>query len=59
MKEKLLTVIDYLDGKIDIYDGNHQDVIQAWNAAWDEMRYMEVDSASISGIRQYIRYQLS
>lgn len=58
MKQKLLTVIDYLEGKIDIYDGMHGDVIQAWDAAWDEMRYMGCKPDSVSGIKQYIKEQL-
>lgn len=47
-------VIDYLNGKYDLYDGNHQKAIDTWNAAWDEMTWQGFKPDSINGIRQYI-----
>ena len=52
--QNLRKVIDYLNGKIDIYDGNHQETIKAWNSAWDEMTFQGFQPDSANGIRQYI-----
>ena len=54
MKIKLNVVIEYLNGKTDIYNGNYQDVITVWNNVWDEMLYMGYNPESISDIKRYM-----
>lgn len=58
-KELLMQVIDYLNGKIDIYDGKHQSVLIAWDDAWSEMKYLGYNPESASSIQSYIRKELS
>ena len=52
--ERLEQVIDYLNGKVDIYDGQHNDTVKAWNSAWDEMVWQGFKPDSVVGIKQYI-----
>lgn len=47
-------VIDYLEGKIDIYDGNYEKVPNTWNSAWDEMRYQNYQPDNPTHIRKYL-----
>jgi len=54
-KENLLKVIDYLEGKIDIYNGQYANVINTWNDAWDEMRWQGYDPQTINGIQKYMK----
>lgn len=58
-KELLMQVIDYLNGKIDIYDGKHQGALIAWDDAWSEMKYLGYNPESASDIKAYIRNELS
>lgn len=58
MKEKLKMVIAYLDGKLDIYDGEHDNVVKAWNNAYDEMRFMGYNPNNSNDIKKYIREEL-
>jgi hypothetical protein len=48
-------VIDYLEGRIDIYDGEHEETIKAWNDAWDEMIWQGFEPDTAAGIKKYIR----
>jgi len=57
-KSNLKKVIEYLRGKIDIYDGKHEKVLNTWNQAWDEMNYMGYNPQTIEGIQRYITEQL-
>jgi hypothetical protein len=54
MRNRLQTVIEYLEGKVDIYDGKHGDVISAWDYIWDEMKWAGYDPESASDIKRYI-----
>ncbi len=58
LKAKMLVVIDYLNGKTDIYDGKHGDIVNAWNDAWDEMKWMGYNPETAGGIKKYINEQL-
>jgi len=51
---RLRQVIEYMSGNVDIYDGNHAEIVAAWDRAWDEMTFQGFDPGSASGIRQYI-----
>ncbi len=57
-KKNLRKVIDYLDGKQDIYDGKHDDVIATWNDAWDEMLWTGYDPQNAKSIKRYIQNEL-
>ena len=57
-KKLLMLVIEYLEGKIDIYDGNYSHVIDTWNNAWDEMKFMGYNPQDSESIKKYIREQL-
>lgn len=52
--DRLREVIDYLEGKIDIYDGNHEETIAAWNTAWSEMIWQGFEPDTVAGIKKYI-----
>lgn len=54
-KKNLMTVIEYLKGKINIYDGKHENVIRTWNQAWDEMSWMGYDPQTVEGIQKYLK----
>lgn len=58
-KENLKKVIAYLRGDLDIYDGNHSDVVLTWDDAWDEMRFLGYNPETVDGIRAYILNELS
>ena len=53
--DRLREVIDYLEGRIDIYDGLHDDTIKAWDKAWDEMLWQGIIPDTAAGIKKYIR----
>ena len=57
-REALIEVIMYLEGKLEIYDGNHNDTIDIWNEAWDEMVCTGYEPDTASGIRKYMDEQL-
>ena len=52
--DRLREVVDYLEGKIDIYDGEHEETIKAWDSAWDEMIWQGIKPDSAAGIKKYI-----
>ncbi len=52
--DRLREVIDYLEGRVNIYDGEHNETIDAWNSAWDEMVWMGIKPDTTSGIKKYI-----
>ena len=58
MKKHLQKVIDYLNGKIDLYNGQYQKTIEVWNEAWDEMKWMGYNPETVTGIEKYITEQL-
>lgn len=58
MKQHLQNVIDYLNGNIDLYNGQYNKSIQVWNQVWDEIRYMGYDPQTVKGIKKYISEQL-
>ena len=53
--DRLREVIDYLEGKIDIYDGKHEETIRAWNSAWDEMIWQGFEPDTAAGIKEYVK----
>ena len=57
-KKNLRIVIEHLQGKVDIYDNKHNDVIKTWDNAWDEMKWMGYNPESVDGIKKYIKEQL-
>lgn len=57
-KRNLKIVIDYLEGKVDIYNGEYQDVINTWNSAWDEMRFQGYNPQDPKAIKRYIDLEL-
>ena len=57
-KKNLMVVIRHLQGKINIYDGEHGNVIKTWDNAWDEMKWMGYNPESVDGIKKYIKEQL-
>ena len=58
MKKHLLNVIDYLNGKIDLYNGQYNQSIQVWESVWDEIQYMGYKPDTVKGIQKYISEQL-
>jgi hypothetical protein len=58
MKRHLQNVIDYLNGKIDLYNGKYEKSIQVWNEIWDECRFMGYNPETATGIEKYIKEQL-
>lgn len=58
MKKHLQNVIDYLNGKIDLYNGQYEKSIATWNEVWDEMRFLGYNPSTIQGIQKYIKEQL-
>jgi hypothetical protein len=52
--DRLQEVIDYLEGRIDIYDGQHAATIETWNSAWDEMVWQGFEPDTVAGIKKYI-----
>lgn len=59
MIKRLQIVIDYLEGRTEIYDGKHTDVLATWNDAWDEMKYLGYNPETAEGIRRYIKKELA
>ena len=57
-KNNLMLVIKYLKGEIDIYNGEYDNVINTWNNAWDEMKWMGYNPQTVEGIKRYITEQL-
>lgn len=55
----LLLVVDYLNGKTDIYAPGYGRVVNVWNDAWDEMRYMGYNPESATSIKRYIAEQIA
>lgn len=51
----LREVVDYLEGRIDIYDGKHEKTINAWENAWDEMLWQGIEPDTAAGVKKYIR----
>lgn len=58
MKQHLQNVIDYLNGNIDLYNGQYNRSIQVWDQVWDEMKWMGYDPQTVKGINKYISEQL-
>lgn len=51
-------VIDYLNGKTDIYNGDYEDTVVAWDNVWLEMQFKGYNPEKPEGIRAYIAEQL-
>lgn len=57
-KQGLELVIAYLEGKVDIYDGNHPGAIRIWDEAWDEMKFLGYNPETVDGIKAYMKNEL-
>lgn len=57
-KSNLKKVIEYLKGNLDIYDGNHEEVVNTWNQAWDEMKWLGYNPENANSIANYIALEL-
>jgi len=42
-KRNLRLIIKYLQGEIDIYNGEYDDAVNTWNQAWDEMKFKRIN----------------
>lgn len=58
MKKHLQNIVDYLNGKIDLYNGNYEKSIMLWNQVWDELKFMGYNPETTQGINKYIKEQL-
>jgi len=50
--DRLREVIDYLEGRIDIYDGKYEEAIKAWDNAWSEMLWQGFEPDTVAGIKK-------
>lgn len=57
-KKNLMLVIDYLEGKIDIYNKDYNHVVEFWEQVWDELAFMGYNPQNPNSIRKYIKEQL-
>ena len=57
-KNHLKMVIKYLEGEVDIYNGKYNDVINTWNLAWDEMKFLGYNPENPNSIKNYIKREL-
>lgn len=57
-KKNLMLVIDYLEGKIDIYNKDYNHVVETWQQAWDEMKWLGYNPENANSIKKYIKEQL-
>lgn len=53
--DRLREVIDYLEGRVDIYDGQHAKTVSAWDSAWNEMVWAGIKPDTAAGVKKYIR----
>ena len=54
MRYHIINIICYLEGKLDIYNGEHESTIQVWDDIWDEMRYMGLNPECVKDLKQYM-----
>ena len=54
MRYHIINIICYLEGKLDIYNGEYERTIQVWHSIWDEMRYMGLNPESVKDLKQYM-----
>lgn len=56
LREAMIYVILYLEGKIDIYNPVHDLswVVHWWDFVWDEGRYLGCDMETVSGVNKYM-----
>ena len=57
-KKNLMLLIDYLEGKIDIYNKNYNYIVEFWEQVWDELVFMGYNPQNPTSIKKYIREQL-
>ena len=53
-----MLIVDYLEGKIDIYNKDYNHIVDFWEQVWDELAYMGYNPQSPDKIRRYIKEQL-
>lgn len=58
MKNHLQNVINYLEGKIDLYNGEYEKSIEIWHRAWEEMSFLGYNPSTSQGIQKYMKEQL-
>ena len=51
--EKLVKIIMCLEGKLDIYNGNHHEAVVFWDMIWDEIKHLGYDPETVDGIKEY------
>ena len=54
MRYHIINIILYLQGSLDIYNGEHERTIQVWNNIWNEMKYMGLNPESIKDLKRYM-----
>ena len=54
MRYHIINIILYLQGNLDIYNGEHERTIQVWNSIWDEMKYMGLNPESVKDLKRYM-----
>ena len=56
--KNLVMVILYLEGEVDIYNGEYESVVATWDQVWDEMIYLGYDPECPESIRRYLVFEL-
>lgn len=54
MRYHINKIIQYLEGRLDIYNGEHDKTVQIWDSVWGEMLFMGLNPHSINDLKQYI-----
>lgn len=55
MKYHINKIIRYLQGTLDIYNGEHNKTLQLWDTIWDEVKFMGLNPESVKDLKQYSR----
>ena len=56
--KNLVMVILFLEGEVDIYNGEYDSVVATWNQAWDEMKDLGYDPECPESIGRYLVFEL-
>lgn len=54
MRYHIINIILYLQGTLDIYNGEHNKTIQIWDSIWSEMLFMGLNPESVKDLKQYM-----
>lgn len=55
MKHHINKIIRYLQGTLDIYNGEHNKTLHLWDTIWDEMKFIGLNPESVKDLKQYVR----